>query len=620
MSNGKSSKKIKTTTVCLMTWLAMGYIASAQAAVVVDITQAEKPWVKANSNGSVTVNINSASPSGISHNKFTQFDVTKQGVVLNNNTVNSTTQLAGQVAGNSKLSGGKASLIINEVTSRNPSLLNGQIEVAGQKADVIVANPSGVTCSGCGFINTGRGTLTTGTPNVSNGKLTGINVQKGRIVITGLGMKDASDYTTLLANVINVNGKINANEIQVMTGVNSNIVTSGKNLVNIGYTGNTTSELGLDVAALGGMYANKITLIATNNADMFNNKGIISSNTDLEISSQGYIMNNSGTLESKKGKMSLNGNSIGNSNGKIFSGDSIDIVTGDSLYNKKGRIDSQKLVAVNATRVDNEGGYITGDEVSIVSGSLVNTNSKIYSDNPKSQLEGGIHAAKDVSINTNGLLNNSAGWVNTDTGSISLVSNSDLVLNYARINAKKDILVSSNTLDFPATSKPDPIDAHLKAGNDINFNVGNLGKFDSTTVLNADHDINFNSLDGLNTGTFLNYATLIASNNITYNHGDVVNYGKIIAGNEINIKTEKLLNHNTISGYGDVKISATNSIFNDYNGDIISFKKLTLNGPTINNYRGKLTGQKGIDIYARSFSNSGSAFGELNKYDFKPNM
>lgn len=615
MVNGKSSKLFKTSTICLMTWLAMGYITTSQAAVVVDIKQGELPWVKANSNGSVTVNINSASSAGVSHNKFTQFDVTKQGVILNNSSANSTSQLAGQVTGNNKLTGGSANLIINEVTSGIASRLNGQIEVAGKKADVIVANPSGVTCSGCGFINTGRGTLTTGTPTVANGNLTGINVQKGKIIINGQGMNDSADYTTLLATALKVDAKINAKEIQVMSGVNSNIVTSGNNLVNIGYTGNS-SVVGIDVSALGGMYANKITLMATNNGDGVVNKGLISSNTNLDINMNGNIVNASGTLESRNGTVILSANRINNMSGNIYSNKDVDIVAGDSIYNDKGRIDAGKLVAINGTTVRNNGGYITGDEVSIVAGTLVNTNSQTFANNPKALNEGGIHAKNDVSVNTNGLLNNSAGWINSDAGTVSLVSNTDMVLNYARINAKKDIYVSSNTLDYPATSKPDPIDAHLTAGNDINFNVGNLGKFDGTTVLDAGHDINFTSLDGNNTGTFLNYATLSAANNINYDHGTIDNYGVFDAGNEINIKTNKIVNHKVISGYSNVKIDSSQSIYNDYNGMISSMKKLTLSSPSIIN-RGTMIGKQGIDVYSKSFTNSGYTSGNLNQYDLR---
>lgn len=615
MSNGKSSKIFKTSAICMMTWLAMGYITTVQAAVVVDIKQAERPWVKANANGSVTVNINSASPSGVSHNKYTQFDVTKQGVILNNSKTAVNSQLAGQIAGNNKLGAAEANLIINEVTSNIASQLNGQIEVAGKKADVIIANPSGITCSGCGFINTGRGTLTTGTPTIGNdGSLTGINVEKGKIIINGQGMTDTADYTTLLATALQVNAKVNAKEIQVMSGINSNIVTSGKELVNTGYTKYAT-PVGIDVSALGGMYADKITLIASPSInENVRNQGIISAKSDLNISMDGILNNVGGTLQSETGNMSLSSKHLYNNSGKIFSGNNIDIITNEHLVNIKGLINADKMVAINGTNVNNDRGFISGNEVSIVAGALTNTNSKSFSDNPKATSEGGIHAEKDVSVNTNGLLNNSAGWIYSDSGNVSLVSNTDMVLNYSRIYASKDILVSSNTLDYPARSKPDPIDAHLVAGNDINFVVGNLGKFDGSTVLDAGHDINISSLDGLNTGAFLNYGTLSALNNINYDHGLINNYGVLDAGNEISIKTSQLFNRNVINGYGNVKIDASQSVFNDYNGIISSMTKLTLNGPTINNNRGRLIGKKGIDVYTNSFTNTGYTSGSINQY------
>ncbi|MCZ5750933.1 filamentous hemagglutinin N-terminal domain-containing protein [Escherichia coli] len=36
---------------------------------------------------------------------------------------------------------GEARIILNEVNSRNPSQLNGFVEVAGKKAQVVIANP-----------------------------------------------------------------------------------------------------------------------------------------------------------------------------------------------------------------------------------------------------------------------------------------------------------------------------------------------------------------------------------------------------------------------------------------------------------------------------------------------
>ncbi|WP_241650489.1 filamentous hemagglutinin N-terminal domain-containing protein, partial [Rosenbergiella collisarenosi] len=95
-------------------------------------------------------------------NKYTQFDIEQRGAILNNGRTTSQTQLAGQVAANPWLAKGEAKVILNEVNSRDPSLLNGMLEVAGRQADIIIANPAGISCDGCGFINANRTTLTTG--------------------------------------------------------------------------------------------------------------------------------------------------------------------------------------------------------------------------------------------------------------------------------------------------------------------------------------------------------------------------------------------------------------------------------------------------------------------------
>ena len=96
------------------------------------------------------------------------------------------------------------------------------LEVFGTKADVIVANPNGVTCDGCGFINTPRVTLTTGTPNIdSGGALTGFTVGTSNQVIIGGNGADISGlqtysnnngnvptYFDVIASSISVQGKI----------------------------------------------------------------------------------------------------------------------------------------------------------------------------------------------------------------------------------------------------------------------------------------------------------------------------------------------------------------------------------------------------------------------------
>lgn len=130
---------------------------TAQADIVADpgALATQQPLITHTANGVPLVNIQTPDSRGLSHNTYQQFDVMQNGVILNNSRTNIQTQLGGWVQGNPSLAAGTASTILNEVHSSQPSLLNGFIEVAGSRAQVIVANPSGISCNGCGFLMPG---------------------------------------------------------------------------------------------------------------------------------------------------------------------------------------------------------------------------------------------------------------------------------------------------------------------------------------------------------------------------------------------------------------------------------------------------------------------------------
>ena len=239
-------------------------------------------------NGTPIVNIRTPNSNGLSHNTYNQFDIGSNGAVLNNSMGGANTQLAGAIAGNQYLARAAANTILNEVRSNAPAKFQGNLEVAGQRADIIIASPSGLQIQGGGFINANRATLTTGTPKIdSAGNLTGFDVKQGQIAFdnatTGNSLggdlydgknKNQANYVDVLARAVSINGQIHANQdVDMVTGSNSVDYDTGASTKIVG-TG-VAPTLAVDVSTLGGIYANSINLIGTESGLGVRNAGNI---------------------------------------------------------------------------------------------------------------------------------------------------------------------------------------------------------------------------------------------------------------------------------------------------------------------------------------------------------
>lgn len=241
--------------------LLQAFMQSAWAAGITPATAGTRLDQAANS--VPIVNIAKPGAAGISHNSYSQFDVGTQGVILNNSAQPVNTQLGGYITGNANLGAGAARLILNEVIAANPSQLAGYMEVAGQKAGVVVANPFGISCSGCGFINTSHATLTTGTPVWSqDGKLSGFSVKDGVLRIEGEGLNARNvDGLSLYARALELNADLYARLLDVATG--SNLIDADTGAATPLATTIATPTYSVDSSALGGMYADTIRLVGT---------------------------------------------------------------------------------------------------------------------------------------------------------------------------------------------------------------------------------------------------------------------------------------------------------------------------------------------------------------------
>jgi filamentous hemagglutinin len=320
----------------------------------------QRPTIINTGNGLPQVNIQTPSAAGVSRNTYSQFDVQKQGAILNNSRTDVQTQLGGWIQGNSNLAKGGARIILNEINSSNPSYLRGYVEVAGGRAQVIIANPSGVTCDGCGFINANRATLTTGEAIMNNGNLDGYRVSRGVVTVQGDGLNARdTDYTDIIARAAQINAGIWGQTLKVTAGANQ--VDAANNVVQEIPLAmqDAVPSFGIDVAQLGGMYANKIILIGTEAGVGVRNAGEIGAAAgDVIVRSDGQLIN-SNSIQSTGDIHLAVANSIDNSAGTISAGRSLQI--SDQAVAKALQIKNTGGTLFAANQLDIDSAGLTGD-------------------------------------------------------------------------------------------------------------------------------------------------------------------------------------------------------------------------------------------------------------------
>ncbi|WP_172448193.1 hemagglutinin repeat-containing protein, partial [Stenotrophomonas sp. VV52] len=348
-------------------WLALGWVGvvqplSAQQSpnagrIIADpnAPAEQRPTVVSSANGTPQVNITTPSRAGVSRNQYQQFDVGSQGAILNNARTDTQTQIGGWVQGNPWLATGTARVILNEVNSSNPSQLNGYIEVAGARAQVVIANPAGIQIDGAGFLNASRVTLTTGSPIVSNGALEGYRVNGGAIRIAGAGL-DASraDYTDIITRSLQVNAGIWANQLQASLG--TNVVSADHTGVAAQAADGAAPAFALDVGALGGMYANRIWLVGNEHGVGMRNAGKIGAQAgELVVTADGRLENTGALHAQQDTRVSASGG-VANA-GTLSAERELRVDTPADIDNSGGTLNARRI-ELNADALRNRAGSI----------------------------------------------------------------------------------------------------------------------------------------------------------------------------------------------------------------------------------------------------------------------
>ncbi|WP_367372617.1 DUF637 domain-containing protein [Pseudomonas lini] len=558
-------------------------------------------------NGVPIIQIATPNGAGLSHNQFHDYNVGTQGVILNN-VANQTgaTQLGGIIVGNPNMTNRiAAQTILNEVVGGSPSQLRGYTEVAGQSARVIVANPYGISCNGCGFINTPRVTLTTGKPVLDNGRLDRFQVDQGSVAIDGAGLNANNvDRFEIITRSAKINAEIQAKNLTIIAGRND-VNADSLNATARADDGSAKPQLAIDSSALGGMYAGAIKLVGTEAGVGVKLDGnLAASGGDIQLDANGHL---SLAQTSATGAVNVKAVSL-DAQGPVYAGTALNVQTQGNLTNQQTLV-ARDSIALSAGGVLSNNGIIeagvnadtsrnaTGD-VSLNAQNLNNIGKTVV-------------ASRTLTVNTRQTLNNQNGTLsaalttNITAGTLDN-QNNGRVLSKGNLNLTANQVLNSNGL-ITSTGNLNATLGHL---NNRNGEVSSTG---ITTVAGQSLDNNDGSLvaqRGLNIrldNALSNVEGLISSEGtLTVNAASLDSTrGSLSSAGALALTTTGMLNNQDGSITTDSRLTLKSASLNNRQNGLISGKSATTvtTGTFDNTQGGQLIGGDTLDLTATQVSN-----------------
>ncbi|OIQ94524.1 filamentous hemagglutinin [mine drainage metagenome] len=538
----------------------------------------QRPGVLTAPNGVPIVNITAPNGAGLSHNQFTQFNVGSNGVVLNNSATTGVSKLGGAILGNPNLGGGSASTILAEVTGSSTSLLQGATEVFGPAASFILANSNGITCQGCGFINTPRVTLTTGTPLIdSDGGLRGFSVQQGAVSIDGATLDvTGQDIFDIVSRTATLNAAIKGQQLGIFTGAGQ-FDYAGRTL-----TGNGTASSGvsIDSTALGGMYANRITLVGTDKGVGVNLQGEVDAANSLSIGADGQIQVTTLRSGGALGLASASGTVT--VPGTVYAGG--DLSLGGASAQISGALGTAGAVTITAQSVSNSGSISAGinpsGQVSAGTGALNISGGTIAN-------SGLIQAGQTVGLSSTGAITNTGSATVTTSGTLSATA--PRIDNEGTIRAGQGTTLSALNL----TNGPQAVLSSQQALIVSGGTISNQGAISAAGILNLSAAT---SLD--------NGGTIESDSALTLQGGNVGNSGTIANAADINMALTSLDNSGILAAGEDLTLDTISGTLTN-SGHITAPGKAILSGNALAN-SGTIASNGALNGQFTQITNSGA--------------
>ena len=534
------------------------FVSASAAELPITVDGSTNTSVDRAANNVAIVNIAAPNANGLSHNKFTDYNVNSSGLILNNAIGNTNgivnTQIGGLINDNANLRNSSAALVIlNEVTSNNVSRINGYTEIAGKKADLIIANPNGISVSGAGFINVSKLTAVVGSSNQVNPNPSNLTFSLSQVsseflpalTISGIGLDlENITSTNLVANVMNIVAPIYGgnNEVNLRAGDQTfnyltKTVTSNNSAI--------PSEVAIDASALGKIQAGKIFIIATK-------EGFgIKYSADLLASRNGITIDAQGNIEY---------NNIASEIGDI------------SVTSKKGSItqsvisqtkNSANSITLNAfTSITNYGTITAGGDLSLEAKSITNSKELIAGRNltltaPQITNEDSIYANNKITIKATDFLTNNKDIISLGTTvEDGITITSGTTNNNKQIAAKKNVTINSESLNNNTAN------SLILALNNINLNVDSIDN--SSANIQAKNNLTLRNLSSETVSVTNIGGTFFAENLLDFDLGNS-NYtivGTLESAKDLKIKANNITNQTTLQSGGYIEIDAADKFTN----------------------------------------------------------
>ncbi|MCR5865174.1 filamentous hemagglutinin N-terminal domain-containing protein [Aquincola sp. J276] len=563
----------------------------------------QRPLMDAAANGVPIVHIAPPSAAGVSRNLYTDFNVERRGLILNNAAGSTQTQLGGWVAGNPQLGYVPAKVIVNEVLGTQRSQLLGAIEVAGRKADLVIANPNGLVVDGLAFINTDRAVLGTGVPQYgAQGALQGIKIRTGLIEVGAQGLDATSlEQLDLLARGLAIGGEVWARRLHVVAGGNdvgyARLGQAPEVTPSSAADGSAAPMFAVDVKQLGAMFAGQVYLLATERGLGVNSTGRLAAlQGNLTLSVDGQL-----SLADSHGALGVNLASTGDMvlGGSVSTAMQVDgsragdiVLNSGGVLRQAGKLDAAGTLSLEAAELHHTGSTVQRDpmgSLSLTVAGAAHTSGVLHSTGSLKMVAGHLHdtsgrwqAQRSLRIE--------AGELQLDGSEITSAADARLVARDGELHSKTVQVVAQGPLNVVAAGRWTNMAGAWQARAGITARAADIRNAGGTVVTSGQLDLAATGQLDNSEGQLLGAAGVSIRAGLLRNEGTAGRPAEVSSDADVRLSLDGAMSNRDglVSAKRSIDVVLTDGLLDNSGGALLSDGTLSLQAASVVNRSGQI--------------------------------